>query len=386
MMRFPFLAIAWPACACWALAQPPASATRPPAQDRSQSQNAEAPVENLTSFDCRQADIQWLDGRWQLRAGSVFLKDFGRQEATAREAVRIVRTLQLSELGSIGTPQPVLEYWLSGGKAPANSLAGSRTTPFERETLRVERIQGQWCLRDARQTLFSFGYREDEARQALAIIRKYGFDQVGYVGRPAPVMIYFLAGQGAQQLSMHDGPGTQPRSMLQNNPFVRQILHKSAKEDTADSRAAVQGSNANEPPVLPSVRQLSAPRLSGPPRLATEDRVAVDWRHVELRQDGADWKLLYGKYALAEFGSSESDARVALAVVQHYRFTEHCLIGRPKVVFSYFLVSGQAPHGICFGAHSTLFRPEALSVQKQGEEWVISESGKVICCFGDNSQ
>ena len=30
MMRFPFLAIAWPACACWALAQPPASATRPP--------------------------------------------------------------------------------------------------------------------------------------------------------------------------------------------------------------------------------------------------------------------------------------------------------------------------------------------------------------------
>ena len=193
MMRFLFPAMAWTACTCWALAQPPvisppAAATRQSTKPNHQPAGTEALVENLTSFDYRQADIQWLDGRWQLRAGPVWLKDFGRQEADAREAMRLIRELKLTEFGSIGSPRPLLEYWLSGGQAPANALTGSRRTSFERDSLRVEQVQGQWCVRDARQALFSFGYREDEARQALAIIRKYGFDQVGYIGRPAPVM------------------------------------------------------------------------------------------------------------------------------------------------------------------------------------------------------
>ncbi len=37
---------------------------------------------------------------------------------------------------------------------------------------------------DGSHWMFSFGSKEDEARQALAIIKKYGFTRSCFVGRP----------------------------------------------------------------------------------------------------------------------------------------------------------------------------------------------------------
>jgi hypothetical protein len=358
--------------------RPPVAELRPPA--------AADPPENLTTFDNQQTEIQWLDGRWQLRAGTVWLKDFGRHEAEAREALRIIRELKLTQVGSLGYPRPVLEYWLANGRAPANTNIGLRTTAFDRENLRVEQVQGQWCLRDARQVLLSFGYGEADARLALAIIRKYGFDQVGYLGRPAPVMILFLAGKAHETATtLPDKHANQPHMLFPNNPFTRRSDHDSSKNQAAGDTATSQ-LNPSEVAAIPSLRQLAASTVRGPSSFSVEDRVAVDWRHVQVRQDGQNWKLLYERYALADLGLSESDARVAQAVVQHYHFTEHCLIGRPKVLFSYFLVNGQAPKELCFGAHNTPFRPEALTLQKQGEDWVLMEGSNTLGHFGQGAQ
>ena len=52
----------------------------------------------------------------------------------------------------------------------------------------------------------------------------------------------------------------------------------------------------------------------------------------------------------------------ALAVIQHYHFTELCPIGKSNPTFSYFLVHGQAPRGLMLGVYSTAFRPEQLGV------------------------
>jgi hypothetical protein len=361
-------------------------ATRPPVAELRPPAAADLP-ENLTTFDNGQAEIQWLDGRWQLRAGTVWLKDFGRHESEAREALRIIRELKLTQVGSLGYPRPVLEYWLANGRAPANTIIGLRTTAFDRENLRVEQVQGQWCLRDARQVLLSFGYGDADARQALAIIRKYGFDQVGYLGQPAPVMILFLAGKAHESATtLPDKHANQPRMLLPNNPFTRQVVHESSKDQAAKETASAGQLNPNDLAAIPSLRQLANPTMRGPSSFSIEDRIAVDWRHVQVRQDSQDWKLLYGRYMLADLGFSESDARVAQAVVQHYHFTEHCLIGRPKALFSYFLVNGQAPKGLCFGAHNTPFRPESLTVQKQGEGWVLLEGTKTLWHFGDGAQ
>src|SRR5438067_2024456 len=39
---------------------------------------APAAPENLQTFDPQLVSLQWLDNRWQLTAGAVVLKDFGR--------------------------------------------------------------------------------------------------------------------------------------------------------------------------------------------------------------------------------------------------------------------------------------------------------------------
>src|SRR5437899_2392 len=44
-----------------------------------------------------------------------------------------------------------------------------------------------------RENLFAFG-SQDDAKQALAVIRKYGFTEIAYVGSGVPVMIVWVAG------------------------------------------------------------------------------------------------------------------------------------------------------------------------------------------------
>ena len=46
------------------------------------------------------------------------LKDFGRNEREARQAWYLIRELRLNQHATIGTPRPVVEYWLHDGHAP----------------------------------------------------------------------------------------------------------------------------------------------------------------------------------------------------------------------------------------------------------------------------
>jgi hypothetical protein len=172
------------------------------------------PVEQLTRFDYRLATLDWDGKRWQLRAGTVLLKDFGTHEAEAREALRIVRTLCLTQRGTVGSPQPVMEYWLAEGHAPQALAGGFRTTPFDLEHLRVERVQAAWCIRDDDRVLLTFGPHADQARQALAVLRRYGFSRVGYVGGGVPFMMYFLAGQSRGDAFRDAGPAAERTAAL----------------------------------------------------------------------------------------------------------------------------------------------------------------------------
>ncbi len=340
--------------------------------------------ENLITFDHRLAELQWVDNRWQLQVGGVHLTDFGRREAEAREALRLVRELRLTQRGTVGTPQPIMEYWLANGQAPQGSVPGLRLLPLDLESLRVEEIQGQWCLRNARQTFFNFGSHVEDARHALEIIQHHGFSQIGYVGQPAPVMIYFLGQPAglAQARTLVPTPlvsrtvqsahANGPTPLLQRTPFT-------------DGNRSGQG-NALVPPPLPYGRQLAAANPSLADVTVLAERVPFDWRRVELRRDQQDWKLVAGSYTLANFGSRQADARQALAALQYYRFTEHHLVGSPQTpTLTYFLAHGQAPRGLFFGVNSTPFRPESLSIQRAGESYVLWDGNRALWNFGDKA-
>ena len=99
--------------------------------------------------------------------------------------MQLIHNFNLNQYGVIGTPRPVMEYWLSDGQVPCGLSSRLQQLKFDTGSLRVEVWRGQWCLRDAQQVLFVFGPHEAEARLALAVLQRHGFNQVAYVGRSA---------------------------------------------------------------------------------------------------------------------------------------------------------------------------------------------------------
>jgi hypothetical protein len=297
-------------------------------------------------------------------------------------ALRLLRDLHLTQVGRVGTPQPIMEYWLSDGKAPQGLVSGLKVVTLDTASLRAEQVQGQWCVRDSYRVLFNFGSHGDECQQALGTIQRHGFTQVGFVGRASPVMLVFLANP---------------------TPISGSPLHAQAAADTS-LRSTVppggvrpdhglthaSGTQPSNPPIgpaaLPQGRQLGLPGSGAGDLTPLGDRVPTHWRQVQLRQEGKDWKLVLGGYTLASFGPSERDARTALAAVQFYRFTDQYLVGHPKPAFSYFLVNGQAPHGLMFGLNTTAFRSESLTVQHTDDGWMVGEGIRPLLAFGDKEE
>src|SRR5262245_51205627 len=110
---------------------------------------------DLVSFEYQRLELRRVGERWQLFNGRTLIKDLGTNEADAREALGLIRQLQLNQRGTIGTPAPVLEYWLSDRAAPRGIIAAHRLVSFDPQALRAESVHGQWCLRDNRQLYFN---------------------------------------------------------------------------------------------------------------------------------------------------------------------------------------------------------------------------------------
>jgi hypothetical protein len=316
--------VLWIGCV---FAQPPASqpAPTPPAP---------------RTFDPDRTEVRRVDNHWVILADGVLLRDFGPREAEAKEALQIIRKLHLTESGSVGTP-PVMEYWLTNGHAPYADEAALRLVPVDLNTLRVDEADGQWRLRDDRRVFFTFGASREDAFQALDVVRGYGFTRMGTVGRFTPAMTYFLGGRAEQ---------------LRRSPPSWPVV-------------AVQ-------PAAAKVADGAGPLPSARPR-------RFDFRRVEVRQDRGEWKLVVGADVLANFGPDRQAADLAWKTVQHYRFTELVSVGRPSPSFSYFLVNGQAPHGLEFGIPAQPFRPESVLVRNLGGSWMVCDGDRPLVGFGD---
>src|SRR5262249_20119502 len=111
----------------------------------------------------------------------------------ARQALRLILELGLNQRGAIGSPWPVMEYWLRDGQAPQLlTRTGLRTMTLQPAAMRVEQIQGQWGPKQGPQVLFNFGQQAQDAQLALGVIRKYGFNQAGLIGQGIPSMYVFF--------------------------------------------------------------------------------------------------------------------------------------------------------------------------------------------------
>jgi hypothetical protein len=362
-------------------------------------------AENLITFDDRLVELQWEEGHWQLWASGMLLKDFGRHEREGREALRLIHELRLNQFGTVGAPRPIMEYWLSDGQAPQGMTPGLHKVPLDTTSLRVDQIQDCWCLRDSARVLFNFGAHQDEAERALSIIQRHGFVQVGYIGEGTAMMLVFLGGSGLTPTPLKSPPppagrmiarsrligaDAKPAGLTQTNFQTSQLAvggPRPAMQMSADPqhpRADAQSGQVN-PALLTTSRQLAPPSMPLPDLAALGERVPLDMRQVRVVHERQGYKLLCGTYVIADFGTSERDAQQAEAAIHTYRFTEQCLIGHPKPVFSYFLVNGRAPHGLPLGLQGTAFHPQELAVRQEGSGWAICYGDRNLIPFGDKA-
>ena len=340
-------------------------------------------TENLTSFDNSRAELNWQDRNWKIVANGVVIKEFGRSESEARQALRLVRELGLNQHGTVGEPKPVVEYWLRDGHAPIGLASGVRSLAIDSSSLKAELSSGQWIVRDRQRVWFNFGSRGDEAQQALAIMQKYQFTQVAAIGTPTPSMMVFL-GNPARPGS---GPATnQPaptRAAAPATAMTGYIPPTLPPLRSVSSQSNQPWSSFNRGPVDNLTTHSSPYPRSAPPSAAgVSERVTFDWRLAQVHQEQGRFKVMAGSHVLGDFGTNERAAAQALTAVKYYRFTEQCQVGQPAPYCSYFLVGGLSPRGIPFGLQGQPIDAAHLAVQQVGDKYALVSNGHPLMQFG----
>lgn len=283
-----------------------------------------------TKFDPHAVEVRREGPRWQLWAGKTMLKDFGPYRDRAYEARRYIAELNLTERGAIGTPEPVMEYWLTNGEAPPLPAFSRNVIPFEPEALTVRSENGAYYLGNQRHLLFNFGPHSQDAQQALAVVKKYGFNEISLIGSPNPSM-----------------------TVLLKNDYHTPAADKSTKRPQLIGQMSVR--HALE---IPGVGRVGESRFFDPIRL-------------DLNKAADGWHLISGPVDLGLMGQSEYQARTALQIAQRFPLTEQVRVGSGD--FGFYLSNHRAPRGVPLGIRATMFQPTQLAAKQVGNQWLVTD-------------
>ncbi|MDL2274704.1 hypothetical protein LJC22_01075 [Desulfosarcina sp. OttesenSCG-928-G10] len=142
------------------------------------------------SFDSETLTVQQENGRWRIISGAHWLFDFGTDSDAVHRAFSILRHYRMKQVCTVGTSTPPFTYMLAHGGIPAGAMAGEDCVAIDPARVTAQRIQNRWKIVSDRRVVYDFGTREGDARQAVAVIKRHGFTQVCYAGRPASAFSY----------------------------------------------------------------------------------------------------------------------------------------------------------------------------------------------------
>jgi hypothetical protein len=293
--------------------------------------------EDLRSFDPGTVSARQVDGRWQVRAGSELLKDFGPDRGAAFETARAIQDMGITQVGIVPGARPEFVYWLTNGKAPRGTNSQVVVIPVSARSVRAEQVGGTWVVTDGTKGLYDFGTDAEAARRAAVVFWKYGFNQLGIVGGPHPAMVYPLADPRQAALDkVAPVPNPSPIGVLQD--VTRTSL------------------------LLPG-------NVYGGPKSS------LDVTKLEVVRRG-EWLLVHGDDVLGRFGSVEFAARGAMKALQDARATEWARLGDSG--FPLFLANGQPIRGEPLAAAKTSFHGDRLKVQKVRDTWWVFEENRPV--------
>ncbi|MEM9848158.1 MAG: hypothetical protein AAF847_09740 [Bacteroidota bacterium] len=108
----------------------------------------------------------------------------------AKQIVKVFHHYDINQSCFVGRPGASFFYLNKDGNAPVGAMSGEDCISFNLNTIEVKQINGRWKIVDGNHWMFDFEGKEDEARAAFCIIKKYGFTKSCYVGRPNPSLQY----------------------------------------------------------------------------------------------------------------------------------------------------------------------------------------------------
>jgi hypothetical protein len=401
--------------------------------------------ENLLKFDPNLVQAERRNQHWVVAAGDLVIKDFGNDSSDAYEAARLIHTLKLNQLGKIGSPHTVMEYWLTNGQAPPLPMGSPRAQPLDPAGLRVEQDRnfGRWIVRNNSRVIFTSFTQEDDARQALQVIRDHGFTHVITLGQSKPAMQLFVNGAGSatfsqiaarppEQTSLASGSTATSGSPIPGHSLAlgqgsgSDIFHgpasfsKTESEITIRPASASQGSGidvANHPSDLAAkfpdmLTPTTDPRLDGPRHDTTapgnlpptmglqasemphrkgsmsakpSERVPFDFRQAALRKDSNGYVLACGSQVLATFGSDQDNATRSLSMLRSYQLNEMHRVGGGQSQFAYFLASGKAPmtSGM-IGVRSYPVDVPHLQIKQENQNFIIANAQQSLWRFNNS--
>jgi hypothetical protein len=129
-------------------------------------------------------------GRWKVEVDGMWLLDFANQ-AEAEQALGVIQHYRFNMQCFVGRPHPSMEFYLVDGQAPQESMPGEDCVAFDPDNLEVIQVAGSWKVVEGDHWLLDFGAAQNEARQSLSYILRYGFRFICFVGRPDPSLTYF---------------------------------------------------------------------------------------------------------------------------------------------------------------------------------------------------
>lgn len=278
---------------------------------------------------------------WQIWMGPQPVRTVGPDETGARDIVRLLQDQRPTDWVAIGSPRPVVEYGLVNGRACAGTGLPRGAVPIDLRSVRLDALKGVWCIRDDSNILFNFGLNKADAEQALAVIRKYGFNRIGVLGdAAAPAMTYF---------------------------FVA-VETEGAKPVKSPLAAALQEQNLARSGIpVPGVGYVG-------------EIVKLDWRKAEVRREGAEWVLASGNEIIASFAHDQNAARDSLRMIQDGQFNEFGRVGPTGANF--FLSNGQVPLRLPLFVQGRRLDLAGLKVTQSAAGWSVSERGRHVFDVG----
>lgn len=105
-------------------------------------------------------------------------------KAEAEKIEKIIKHYGMNQSCFVGRPNPPFKYMLKNNASPSGAFTGEDCIAFNPANLTIKQeASNKFLLTDGSSRMFIFPNKQ-QADQALAMIKKYGFTRTCYVGRP----------------------------------------------------------------------------------------------------------------------------------------------------------------------------------------------------------